>query len=192
MNTLPPKVKISEESILCAALEITREKGLDSVNARELAKKLNCSTQPIFRTFKNMDELKTKLYARVEINYNEYMLNGMKNENSFLGMGLAYIEFAKTERNLFKLLFMSDFIKVESVFEMIEGDDNKEVIAIISKSTGLDEEHSKQLYIDIWLVTHGIASMMATNCCTFSEKEILQILKDAFMGFWGQLKKNAN
>ena len=35
--------------------------GFSAVNARSVAKKLGCSTQPIYFSFKNMDELKTAL-----------------------------------------------------------------------------------------------------------------------------------
>ncbi|MCP1452400.1 hypothetical protein J3D64_005699 [Priestia megaterium] len=49
--------------------------------------------------------------------------------------------------------------------------------------TNLEEENTKQLYIDIWSITHGIASVLATNSCGFSDSEIENILKDTFWGF---------
>jgi AcrR family transcriptional regulator len=185
---MPPKERITEDAIIETAIKLIQEGGLESFNARELAKRLNCSTQPIFWKFKSMDELRKILYGKVEKIYNQHMLEGMKSSNSFLGMGIAYIDFAKNEKNLFKLLFMSDSIKVKSVLEMIEGEDNHEIIQIISKMANLKEENAKQLYIDIWLITHGIASVLATNSCQFSDSEIENILKDAFMGFSRQLK----
>jgi AcrR family transcriptional regulator len=185
---VPPKVRITEDAILETSIQLLREKGLDAINARELAERLNCSTQPIFYRFENMDELKKVLYKKIENVYNQYMLDGMETSNSFLGMGIAYINFAKNEKNLFKLLFMSDSIKVKSIFEMIEGEDNQEIIQIISQMTNLQEEKAKQLYINIWLVTHGIASMLATNSCTFTDSEIETILEDSFTGFSNQLR----
>lgn len=185
---MPPKVKITEDAILEASVQLIREHGFECFNARDLAKNLNCSTQPIFWKFKNMDELKKASYKKVEEIYNQYMIDGMRESNSFRGMGLAYINFARHEKNLFKLLFMSDSIEVKSVFEMIEGDDNLEIIQMISKMTELNKENSKQLYINIWLVTHGIASMFATNSCNFTDTEIETILEDSFIGFKSQLK----
>lgn len=185
---MPPKERITEDAILEAAIKLIRERGIESLNARELAKALNCSTQPIFWKFESMDELRKILYKRVENIYTKHMLEGMKNIHSFLGMGMAYIDFAKTEKNLFKLLFMSDSIKVESIFEMIDGEENREIVEMISRMANLEEEYAKQLFVDIWLITHGIASMVATNSCQFSDSEIETILKDAFMGFSSQLK----
>lgn len=161
---------------------------MESFNSRELAKKLKCSTQPIFWKYKTMDELKKVVYKKVEELYSRHILNGMSNNNSFLAMGMAYIDFAKKEKNLFKLLFMSNSIKVKNVFEMIGSEEDHEIIKIISQMTSLSEENSKQLYINIWLVTHGIASMEATNTCIFTDSEIEDILTDSFMGFSRQFK----
>ncbi|MEI3065320.1 MAG: TetR family transcriptional regulator [Oscillospiraceae bacterium] len=44
-----------------AAVEVLREGGFSAVNARSVAKKLGCSTQPIYSSFQNMDELKAAL-----------------------------------------------------------------------------------------------------------------------------------
>lgn len=180
---MPPKIKIKEDAILDVALEITRQSGIEGLNAREIAKILGCSIQPVFRTFQNMDNLKTALYQKVEDYYNTYMLAGMNHRIPFLGMGLAYIHFASEEKNLFKLLFMSESITVDSPMDMISGDDNQEVIELIAGMTGLNQEHSKKLFVDIWLLTHGIASLVATNHCQFSQPEIEAILMDAFKGY---------
>lgn len=185
---MPPKERITEDNIIETSIQLIREMGLECFNVRELAKRLNCSTQPIFWKFKNMDNLRKVIYEKVEETYNHYMMSEMKKRNSFLGMGIAYINFAKNERNLFKLLFMSDSIKVKSVFEMIEDNDNKEIVGLISQKTNLDGKYAKQLYINTWMIIHGIASMLATNSCDFTNSEIENIINDSFMGISKELK----
>ena len=96
--TMPPKIKITADAILAVALEITRRSGIEGLNAREIARILGCSIQPVFRTFQNMDNLKTALYQEVEAYFNTYMLEGMNHRIPFLGMGLAYIRFASVYR----------------------------------------------------------------------------------------------
>lgn len=185
---MPPKVKVTEEAILNAAMNITRDKGIAGVNARGVAKALGCSVQPVFRNFKSMEKLKDGLYQRTESIFDDYMRSGLKRHRiPFLGMGLAYIEFAKTEKNLFKFLFMSDGFKGKSVLDMIRGDENREIIHIIAGMTGLDFENAEQLFLGIWLITHGIAAMMATNDCDFSEEQIVKLLMDSFSGMKYQL-----
>lgn len=185
---MPPKIKITEDDILNAAVEITREKGIASVNAREIARSLGCSIQPIFRNFENMDKLKRDLYKKVENIFDDYMIHGEeRHKNPFLGVGLLYTDFAKKERNLFKLLFMSDEFKGISIFEMIKNNDNKKRLGMISEITELNSENIEQLFVDIWLMTHGIASMIATNYCDFTEDQIVKILMDSFCGIKYQL-----
>ena len=48
---MPPAVRITEEDIISAAVELVRENGLSFLNARSLAKKIGCSVHPIFRIF---------------------------------------------------------------------------------------------------------------------------------------------
>lgn len=55
---MPPKVKITREMILNAALALTREQGFEAVNARNIAAELECSTRPIFTAYQNMEEMK--------------------------------------------------------------------------------------------------------------------------------------
>lgn len=186
---MPPKIKIKEDAILDVALEITKKSGIEGLNAREIARELGCSIQPVFRTFQNMENLKIALYKKVEAYFNIYMLGGMNHRIPFLGMGLAYIRFAKEEKNLFKLLFMSDSIHVDSPMDMISGEDNLEVIELIAGMTQLNNENSKKLYVGIWLLTHGIASLVATNQCHFSYEEVENILMDTFKGYLNLFSK---
>ena len=58
---MPPKAKITKEMILNTVLEITRKTGFETVNARSIASRLQCSTRPIFTCYKNMDELKKRI-----------------------------------------------------------------------------------------------------------------------------------
>lgn len=44
---MPPKVKVTKDMVIDAAFAIAREAGAENINARTVAKKLNCSTQPV-------------------------------------------------------------------------------------------------------------------------------------------------
>ena len=61
---MPAVRKVSKEQIIDAAVAILRDEGFSAINARSVAKKLGCSTQPIYLSFKSMDELKTALTER--------------------------------------------------------------------------------------------------------------------------------
>ena len=61
-SRMPPKVKITREMILNAALGLTREQGFEAVNARNIAAELECSTRPIFTAYQNMEEMDEKTF----------------------------------------------------------------------------------------------------------------------------------
>lgn len=46
-----------KSTLIDAAFQMAREKGIESVVARELGKRLGTSSSPIFTAFKNMEEL---------------------------------------------------------------------------------------------------------------------------------------
>ena len=48
------KESITREDLIKAAFAILQEDGIEQVTARKLAAKANCSTQPIFRIYKNI------------------------------------------------------------------------------------------------------------------------------------------
>ena len=78
---MPPKSKINKQDILTSSLEIIRKSGFEEVNARSIAKEMNCSTNPIFRVYKNMDELKEELIEDINTieNLQIFMLMKMMN-----------------------------------------------------------------------------------------------------------------
>ncbi|KOY83969.1 TetR/AcrR family transcriptional regulator [Lysinibacillus macroides] len=188
---MAPKERFTEEILLDCAFEMVKKNGIDSVNARDLAKELGCSTKPIFRVFASMDDLKYAIYERASKLYNERMFQGL-HESSFLGMGLAYINFAREEKKLFELLFLSNKYKISSFSDLLNDVENQGIIAIISKLTGLTQTSAKTLFIDIWLTTHGIATMCATNTCDLDSSEIESILKDVFEGVKQKLLNGEN
>lgn len=186
---MPPKIKVTQDQIIQAAMDIVRESGIDALNARVLAKQLDCSIQPIFKNFETMGSLKQALLEKAQKIYDAYTQKGMENPNPFLGIGLGYIQFAQEEKNLFKLLFMTNEFKQTSLIQIIKDDENQEVVKLVAQLSGLSLVLSEQLFIDVWLITHGIASMCATNDIELSLDEVATILRDAFAGFKHQLLK---
>lgn len=186
---MPPKVKVTQDQIIQAAMDIVRESGIDALNARALAKQLDCSIQPIFKNFETMGSLKQALLEKAQKIYDAYTQKGTENPNPFLGIGLGYIQFAQEEKNLFKLLFMTNEFKQTSLIQIIKDDENQEVVRLVAQLSGLSLVLSEQLFIDVWLITHGIASMCATNDIELSLDEVTTILRDAFAGFKHQLLK---
>lgn len=163
---MPPKPKITKEMILDTVLGITRETGFEAVNARSIANKLQCSTRPIFTCYENMDELKKEFLDFAYQFYEKYVTDysNLANISSCLVLPLSYIEFAQQETNLFKLLFVKDMD-----LHMVEAKDfykevgNEKKAKIFSDEIGIELEYAKVIFLDLFLYTHGIAVLTATN-----------------------------
>ena len=101
---MPPKVKIKKEDIINASVELVRKNGMQAINARAIASALHCSTQPIFSNFATVGQLQE---AVVQSAYERYLAFLRKEAESgsypqYKAFGMAYIRFAKEEKELFK------------------------------------------------------------------------------------------
>ncbi len=176
---MPPKAKFTREEIINAALNIVREKGKEAVTARSLGEALGSSARPIFTVFHNMEEVLSETDRSARNVYNAYL----KEENSFKGVGMAYIRFASEEPNLFRLLFMSEHnSKIDGILPEI--DENYAVIlSSVKEEYALTQSQAERFYRHLWTYSHGIATLCATDSCRFSEEEVSGFLQEAGRAF---------
>lgn len=185
---MPPKVKITKKNIVDAAVDIVRKSGTESMNARNIAAKLDCSTQPIFSNFSTMDELRLSVIKKAYELYQEYIKREIESEKfpPYKASGMAYIRFAKEEKELFKLLYMRDRTN-EKAPQIIDFGD--EIESLVQKNTGLDEENTKLFHLEMWAYVHGIATMFATEFLDLSWELVSRMLSDAYLGLRKQYEK---
>lgn len=178
---MPPKFKFTRDEMTNAALNVTRKNGISGLTARALAAELGCSVKPIFGLFKNMEEVGQEVFIASDLLYQNYLREDMaKGKYSpYKASGMAYIRFAKEERELFKLLFMRDRSR-----EKIE--ENKEEIRplmqLIQQNLGISEDEAYLFHLEMWLYVHGIATMIATSYLDWDDEFISRVLTDAYMG----------
>lgn len=178
---MPPKFKFTRDEITNAALNVTRKNGISGLTARALAAEIGCSAKPIFGLFKNMEEVGQEVFIASDLLYQNYLREDMaKGKYSpYKASGMAYIRFAKEERELFKLLFMRDRSR-----EKIE--ENKEEIRplmqLIQQNLGISEDEAYLFHLEMWLYVHGIATMIATSYLDWDDEFISRVLTDAYMG----------
>lgn len=89
---MPSKPIISKQDIINAAIQLVRVDGMGCVNARSLAGALTCSTKPLFRIYKNMEELKRDIIAELDAYYNSFMECRMTENNRLLSQGTSFMQ----------------------------------------------------------------------------------------------------
>lgn len=177
---MPAKKQITKEKILENALQLVREKGFDELNVRSLAKRCNCSTQPVYLSFNGMDELKDELLKKIS----EMFDNRIEREIAegkypeYKATGMGYLFFAREEKELFKLLLMRSRSD-ESDWEKTSFDIST---SIIMKNYGLNKDAASKLHAEMWIFVHGIATMLATGYLDWDNQTISEMITDIFNG----------
>ena len=178
---MPPYTKVSKEDILTAALFILKKHGADALNARALANRIGCSTQPIFSNFSNMEDLKFELLNACARRYRTYLKQELILERypEYKASGMAYIRFAREEKELFKFLFMRD--RSGEATDCME-EDFTDSVYFIHKEMEISYDDAVMFHTEMWIFVHGIATMLATSYLDLSYDEISTMLSDAYWG----------
>ncbi len=187
---MPPKAKFTKEQMLAAALDIVRESGIDALSSRTLGKKLGTSSCPVFTAFENMEELQTAVKKAAMSLYSEYIKLGLQDTPAFKGVGMQYIRFAIQEPKLFQLLFMSEQINKPTVANVLPViDDNyPQILASVERIYNIGREDAENVYRHLWIYSHGIAVLAATNMCVFTPDEIGKMTAEIIQGLLKKIK----
>ena len=187
---MPPKCKFTREEIIQAALDIARNEGIDFVTARAVGTKLGSSSKPIFSVFENMEEVQGEVIKAAKALYAEYVRVGLEQVPAFKEVGTQYILFAIKEPKLFQLLFMSEQPQKPSVSGVLPIIDEsyEQILLSVQNGYDLDKENSERLYRHLWIYTHGIAVLCATNMCSFTAEEISGMLTEVCRSLLNTIK----
>lgn len=177
---MPPKVKITKNDIICTSVDLIRKNGYDALNTRNIAKELNCSTQPIFSNFSSMEELEKEVILHVYNIYLRFIETEIASDKypKYKAFGMAYIRFAKEEKEFFKLLFM----KERNGKDFIPTADFDQSIQIIMQANEVSKDVATKIHLEMWAFVHGIAVMLATSFITFDWSFISDMVTDVYQG----------
>jgi hypothetical protein len=116
-------------------------------------------------------EMRCQAYLQEETERGEYP--------AYKASGMAYIRFAKEERELFKLLFMCD----RSSDPIPESSElNDQMLKLVHSNTGLDSVAARLFHLEMWAVVHGIAVMFATGFLALEWALVSKMLTDTYQG----------
>lgn len=161
---MPPKKQITKDQIIEKAYKLVRESGFENLTARILANELNCSTQPIYMSFRDMNELKNSLAEKslgIMLKYIERY--SIENYPLVLAKVLGYVQFAKEEKHLYKLIFSSDIMNLEKTAKLVS--------------------LNNELELNMLIYAHGIIMMTSFNTLTLQWEQMKKMIIDAYEKF---------
>lgn len=176
---MPPTVRFTRDAVLHAACQLMRREGMEALNARAIAKELGGSTQPIFRLFTNMEDLRRELILYVARQFQAHAEADMAQSDSpYIQLCTTYLLYGRDEPELFKLLFMSDRVREGQYSDQTNFD---LVFNIIKKETPLDDETALRFFERTWLFIHGLAVCIATKYIPCQdERYLISMVKEAY------------
>lgn len=177
---------VTEERIVSCALEIVRGGGMEALNARSLAKKLGCSTRPVYISFGGMKGVKQAVSKRITEIFQSYLKAEADSGKypEYKAYGMAYVKFASRESKLFSYMFMRN--RPDQSDEVDVGDISR-VLSALGGSTGLEGDAREKFHAEVWIFTHGIAAMQATGFLKLDEEAVSELLTDMFLGLKSRL-----
>ena len=175
---MPPKVKFSEQDIVEAALNVVRDRGFDAVTARAVAEKLGTSTRPIFTYFDTMEQLKEKVVGLARECYKYFIERGLEEPVPFLGVGHQHIRFARTEPEIYRLLFLTKARGAAGGATRALKFSQDLIRESIMRIYNMDGETADKYYRDLWLIAFSFATMIVANDCTYTDEEISAIFTE--------------
>lgn len=169
------KKTITREQILTAAYQVIADNGFSHFTARNIALQMNCSTQPIYLEFKNMDDLKEELFVMMADKVNKDFLSVTKKHDVLVELGTNFIELAINQPQLYRSLYLEDTSgasRMQAAFKA----HFFQVIAQEETLQALEANRQQSLYCSFWIFISGIASMISTQLLQYSKAEVEQLL----------------
>ena len=183
---MPAIKKVSREEIIDAAVELLREGGVASINARSVAKKLGCSTQPIYLSFQNMDELKDAMTQRAITLHTRHVRDSFRSHedhssyysqySGYSSYAMGFVKFAAQEKYLFRWLYLDG-----KQFGTYQDDVLlSEIIAAIVTEYGYTEKIAQKLHQDMTYYSYGLAILANTGHLNLTDEELLASFRREF------------
>ena len=173
---MPAKKLVPREAIVGCAMEILETEGSEALNARTLARRLGCSTQPIYLSFSSMEELRQELLERCRTVQEGYIARA-EEPTLFMRSSLGFLRYVYEKPRLFR------FVYFENSFRNTPAD-RAFIDATVSGIMQAGGYHSRAIaerfYYATWFFMYGIAVQLVYGFMSPKWEDIRTMLEDEF------------
>ncbi|MFV0559482.1 MAG: TetR/AcrR family transcriptional regulator [Enterococcus sp.] len=166
----------TKEQILKAAYEVISKEGFSGFTARNIAKKMGISTQPIYLEFKNMDDLKNTLLDSIFDKLRNDIFPVEHTGDSVVDLNLNYINFAKKQHQLYMALYIDEHGGGQRMRDF-SYDYFTNLIKTDEAYAELTSKQIEALFNGLWIVSTGLASLMTSGIMHPTEDQIIDLIK---------------
>lgn len=180
-NTRGRRHARTTQAVLDAALEIISESNIEALSMREIARRIDYSPSGLYEYFASKDELLDVLRRQGFEKLTEHIkrtVRGSTASQRLLESGMAYLDFAKRNPQLYLLMFNRVPAQIEEARKLERRMTNSafaELLAIIRAGVESGAFKStpnvsiEQLAYSNWAHVHGLAMLRLTLLSTTTE-----------------------
>lgn len=170
------KKEIDKQRILDAAYKLAVRGGIESLTARNIAKAVNCSTQPIYLEFENMQDLRNQVLARISDELKSNTLQQNFTGEPLIDLDLSYLFFAKEHVDLFRAMFVDGKFGNQMIVDTLMG------LGIEKFKQQFDaeqysDERLKHIIVANWIAATGLATLLINKMANFTQAQMISVLK---------------
>ncbi|WP_461226826.1 TetR/AcrR family transcriptional regulator [Lacticaseibacillus suihuaensis] len=169
------KKTITRDQILTAAYELVVEEGFKRFTARNIARRMACSTQPIYLEFANMAELRQAVVDQIKQTLTS-KLSRRYTTDPIVDLGLAYINFALDNQALYRAVFVEDHFGIAAM-RAYALDHAIAKLDGYPPATKLSRTQRQNAVTGVWIVATGIANLVAPGFIDISPEQMIAMLK---------------
>lgn len=166
----------TKDQILKAAHEVVLESGFEKFTARNVAKKMGISTQPIYLEFKNMEDLKRTLLQKIQTDLTRKFMSQPITGDLIVDAPVHYVEFALKKPKLFKALFVDPKGGGPIMYEY-SVEFYKELSKQSRRFGKLPKEDYELLHLEAWIVVNGLITMLLAGIITLTREELIELVQ---------------
>ena len=170
------KKEIDKQRILDAAYKLAVRGGIESLTARNIAKAVKCSTQPIYLEFENMQDLRNQVLAKISDELKSNTLQQNFTGEPLIVLDLSYLYFAKEHIDLFRAMFVDGKFGNQMIVDTLMGL-GLEKFKQQFDAEQFSEERLNHIVISNWIAATGLATLLINKMANFTQAQMISVLK---------------
>lgn len=181
----------TRDYILKSAYQLVEKEGFGNFTARNVAKKMGVSTQPIYLEFENMQDLKDTLIDEIFTELKQKVFAQEHTGNKLVDVCINYIDFSQKKPKLFISLFIDESGGGKKMYD-VSYQYFKEVVKEDPTYKDLPADFIEALHDGTWITITGVASLMASGFITPNRQQIVEIIQHSIDGILEINKQKTN
>ncbi len=175
---MPPRISITKDMLVQGAFEFIRKNGIARLSTRNLAAFVGCSTQPIYRAFRNMDELELAASEYAANFVKEFLLSAPIEGELLYHIPRMQVRLMKEEPHIYHLIFQTGHLDFAKANEMLNELIRHTAVREHPYLKKLEPERIMHVIRQAWVYTHGLFSIIGFQFIEIAEKLIMQTVEE--------------